>query len=251
MLCPRCTSLVDASAGFCPSCLNELPNEPVAPRSEPRLAPAPEPELAPAPVPATFEARFPGQQECGVHPGYPVAATCQRCGKFICVRCAPELSTAEQASCADCTDRAAQGGGLPLGGWLILVAISVALGPIGMLVRCGRIASAIFDSYQARHALSVMQAEMLGLYALMFALAIYGVVVAIAFFGLRRSTPRLVIINLALYVAFCLLRAGLEHGFSKELVMANVTAVMRSAIGAAIWIPYFSVSKRVKATFVR
>ena len=39
---------------------------------------------------------------CPTHPSKPLAGTCSRCAKPICIDCAPELATHPEEACADC-----------------------------------------------------------------------------------------------------------------------------------------------------
>ena len=85
-------------------------------------------------------------------------------------------------------------------------------------------------------------------------LIVLGALVALYFF-LRKSkyTPRIMIA----WFAFMLLFVGVDF-FAGDLIPAVAEAddpeaakeLARSVGGAAIWIPYFMTSKRVKATFV-
>lgn len=95
-----------------------------------------------------------------------------------------------------------------------------------------------------------------------FASLLFGVVV-IAFaiyvlvllFQKRRAVPKLMIGFYCLVLAVTLFESGVTLSFAQfqetgEDQMQAAKDIIRSVIGAAIWIPYFLVSKRVKATFV-
>jgi len=132
-----------------------------------------------------------------------------------------------------------------IGGWLILPAFGLIVGGIlslvGIVVSLD-VASELPGRYQGIFALN-----------LLFDVGLSGFLVyaAIRFFGKRRNAPATMI---ALMVAgvlvnglLLLINIGADAG---PFAVESGTAMVRGAIGAAIWIPYFLVSKRVKRTFV-
>jgi hypothetical protein len=241
MTCPACRTLIDEGLEFCPACLGALDPKAVA-----------APPLAPPQVePVSFAERFPAEQPCAEHPAFPIAGTCPRCGRFVCIRCAPDLATKATADCADCAGFSTRSRPAPhgIGGWLILVAIAVVLGPVGMGLRAGIVFLELARDHARAGHLLVIQWEVAAVYAFGAAIAVYQLGVAVAFFARKRFAPRLIIAAMALYVVFCLVRLLVETG-ADSLVAQNSDALMRSLVPAAIWIPYLLVSKRVKATFV-
>ena len=244
MICPSCRTLIDEGAEFCSSCLGPLGAGELAAAAV--ASPSPPPQVEPAP----FAERFPAQQPCAEHPEFPIAGTCARCGRFVCIRCAPELATQDLASCAACSSRAdsaPQG----IGGWLLVVSLGVVLGPVGMGLSCFGIFGQLHRSYARVGHLVPLQWAIGAVYVFGVLLALYQVGVAIAFFGRKRVAPRLLIGSLAGYVVFCLVRLLVEADMADSLVSRNVELLIRSLAPAAIWIPYLLVSKRVKATFVK
>ncbi|MFL5318107.1 MAG: hypothetical protein ACJ790_00525 [Myxococcaceae bacterium] len=94
-LCPSCQKPLGNAREFCPSCLAEV-------RLGPSTGPAPEPPPAPseaAPVAAPVAAVA---RPCPKHPDRPTIGTCERCGNFICVVCAPEFAWAPDRPCLSC-----------------------------------------------------------------------------------------------------------------------------------------------------
>ena len=133
-----------------------------------------------------------------------------------------------------------------IGGWLVVPAIGLVLSPIIMgvsLVMSAGLASDVArQGYGGFHALEMLCD---------FGLLLFIIYAAIHFFGKRRNAPSIMI---ALYVVQLVSQGVLlmiELGADAEpFAIESGKALVRSAIGAAIWIPYFRVSKRVKATFV-
>ena len=247
MNCPRCHAFVDPASGYCPQCLGEIEPEHEPVRAAAAEGARPPDAVAPPPVePASFAERFPGQQACGTHPEFPIAGTCTRCGKFLCVRCAPALAEASGVRCTECEGREEKNleG---IGGWLILVAIGLVGNPIAMVVRAG----SVFMVLARSESWTGTQLATGGVYVLGVFLALYQAFVAVQFFRKKRSLPLLITICYAVYPAFCLIRVIAESGTNDTLEGANVRTLVQAAVGALIWIPYFHQSKRVKATFVR
>ena len=142
--------------------------------------------------------------------------------------------------------------GTPIGGWLILVGIGLSITPLRL----------IFDFVTNDYLLSgqgwlsywyngdygyflILLAE--HLYNVVFLL--YSALVLVLFFQRRSSVPKLVII---FYGVSCLVTVGdsilaYQLDPSAEVDSKEVT---RAIIAAAIWIPYFIKSQRVKKTFV-
>jgi hypothetical protein len=153
-----------------------------------------------------------------------------------------EMSEQEKAVQAEAVDRSLEG----IGGWLILPAIGMVLGPVvgvvGLVYALGlysRVAQAGYGG--------VFTVELL-VGAALLAFAIYA---AVLFFRKQRKAPRMIIILLAAGLGADLFLLVVELAASAQVFATEtVKQLVRDMIGAAIWIPYFRVSKRVKATFV-
>jgi len=133
-----------------------------------------------------------------------------------------------------------------ISGWLILPAIWFVLGSIiGVVALVANI--------------GIYSAGFGGIYAfeliVLSGLIGFQIYAAILFFKKKRNAPRIIItLYIVNIVASCVLLifklgAGTEM-FAVETGKQFVRDVIGPTIGAAIWIPYFRVSKRVKATFV-
>lgn len=148
-----------------------------------------------------------------------------------------------------------------IGGWLILPAIGLCLSPIIILYQ--QIELGYFNQ-NTWVALGMNYPEkQLGIWMVYGAEIIYNVLFLIfnflvltVFFQRRTSAPRLVIIFYALNLAIPLIDNYVLEILIPDFLSAQDQQVLmketvRSFIAAAIWIPYFSRSERVKSTFYR
>ena len=149
-----------------------------------------------------------------------------------------------------------------IGGWLILVAFALIRAPIAVIVTLVRsvfpllrhdtwirLTNQDFESYHPLWAPLIVSELVVNLVFLALSL-----IVLILFFRHKRSFPKFVI---ALYLAnlvweICLTLV-MRHipATSGEPATSSLVGVIGLALACAIWIPYFCVSKRVRATFVR
>lgn len=198
---------------------------------------------------APFPERFPGQQPCPSHPELPIAGSCERCGRFVCIVCAPELATRDSGRCVACGPREPEP--LEIRGWLLLLAVDVLLSPLG---GWGAL-SDLVDSL-GRWSLTTPAAVALQLGAL--AIAAYQVAVAVFFFKRKRIAVRMLVGSYALMVAYCVVQFLVERSPTPGLLPTvdwvredNITWLVNRCLDAAISVPYLLFSRRVKATFVR
>lgn len=146
-----------------------------------------------------------------------------------------------------------------IGGWLVLPAIGLILTPIilvGQLVSDGLFnqntwaALYTFESKNSIWFLVIVVIE--NLYNILF--IVFTTLLIILFFKRRTSLPRLISIYYALAVVVPLIDILIvQSSFSEILSNTDVLAaygdIFKSFIAAAIWIPYFNISERVKDTF--
>jgi hypothetical protein len=133
-----------------------------------------------------------------------------------------------------------------IGGWLTLPAIGFVLGPIVRVVMFV-IALGLYSD--------VSSAGYGGIYALELlvelGLLVFLIYAATRFFGKKRNAPSTIIALLITSLVSSGLLLVIELGAgAEEFAIENGKQLARSVIGAVIWIPYFRVSKRVKATFI-
>ncbi|MCE2997977.1 MAG: DUF3857 domain-containing protein [Cyclobacteriaceae bacterium] len=142
--------------------------------------------------------------------------------------------------------------GIPIGGWLILPSIGLCITPLRItydLVSDENLLS-------GNGWLSWFQSKEYGYALFIFAEHIYNVVflvisilTVILFFQRRTSLPKIIII---IYIVSALLTiadniAAYDIDPNTKLGYRDIS---QSIVGAAIWIPYFMMSQRVKRTFV-
>jgi hypothetical protein len=134
-------------------------------------------------------------------------------------------------------------GPVGIGGLLILPAIGLLFGPC--MTAFGIFMG--FDAIDRRgvdfHLVNVLADDIV----LTFCFLLFQVYVAVAFFRRKRAAPKLMV---ALYLV------NIAVNVTSQLMVTSVTeedldiaVVARPMLLAALWIPYFLMSRRVKATF--
>lgn len=133
-----------------------------------------------------------------------------------------------------------------IGGWLILPAIGLILGPVmaaGSIISSLTLFSDVADTGHG----DLFTLEIL----VQLGLLIFLIYTAVRFFGRRRNAPSVIIALLIVTVAVSAILLVVELAVGAEsFAVESGKALLRGIVGAAIWIPFFKVSKRVKATFV-
>jgi len=154
-----------------------------------------------------------------------------------------------------------------LGGWLVLPIIGLFLSPMQALVRvvndvAPALRSDVWETLttpgtQAYHPL---WAPILLFDAVSLAVMIVAPIFLLYFLFRRRAIlPRLMIYFLLFVLGSVLIDWGVLHLFiapaltqiDAEVWNDSLPDLARGILGAAIWLPYFLLSKRVKNTFVR
>lgn len=143
--------------------------------------------------------------------------------------------------------------GTPIGGWLILIGLGVALSPIRILIDLIRDTSLIDGSGW----MTWLAAKQYGLFTFALFTHIYNifnllftVLIAVLFFQRRSSFPRLMSIELAMTLIITAIDILLTRAVTDNPDGISSREVFRALGSAAIWIPYLNISTRVKETFV-
>ena len=137
-------------------------------------------------------------------------------------------------------------GPVGIGGWLILPAITLILGVIISVIGLGM----SFEAYP-----HVVRAGYGGYFALNImidiGLFVYLLIATVLFFRKKASAPAaiigLMITQIITSTVLLVIALGAE---ASDFAIEDGKALFRSIVGSAIWIPYFRISQRVKATFV-
>ena len=133
-----------------------------------------------------------------------------------------------------------------IGGWLTLTAIGFVLGPIisvvGLIAAFGMFAKVAEAGFRGIYTLEIVTL------IVMLAFMVYA---ATRFFGKKRNAPAVIITFLLVSLGTSVILLLIELTAGAEVFAVETgKQLFRDAIAAAIWIPYFRVSKRVKATFL-
>jgi len=145
-----------------------------------------------------------------------------------------------------------------LGGWLILPALGLVLTPIRLLFEM-RDYIYVFSLKSWNQVLATdgispwFQEIAITELILNSAMILFGLVLVVEFFQKRHTLPKLYIAVTAFSVAYLLIDmylAGVIKEGENLYTDNDRVEVMRAMFGALIWIWYFSVSRRVRSTFV-
>ena len=152
--------------------------------------------------------------------------------------------------------------GKPIGSWLVLIAIGLILTPIIILYTLLSEA-AFFDAYTwsilwHTEGIQGKPYVILIVFELVFNIArmMFCIILIILFFERRTTVPRLVIIFFVGTLLFVVVDAIAAYTINAEAYTdeddyQTFKDIFGSVIRAAIWIPYFLISDRVKNTFVK
>lgn len=142
-----------------------------------------------------------------------------------------------------------------ISGWLILPAIGLVLSPFVILATIVTVNipflfssryQTFFESHPAFEAVGVFELAT----NVIFVSSVF--LLNFLFFTRRKQLPACMIGYLVLQLCVMTIDLVVVQALSPNANLASgYTGMARSFVAAAIWIPYFLVSRRVKATFVR
>ena len=146
-------------------------------------------------------------------------------------------------------------GGQPIGGWLILVGLGLLLSPFRMIFDLFDLPE-VYDSQTWANLLALKRYGLFGFTLLTHVYNVllfsYIILIIVLFIKRRSSLPRLIMIfygaNCFMTVTDSLVGAVLDPTMVDQ--PGYYRNVFSTIIAAAIWIPYFNTSSRVKETFV-
>lgn len=134
-----------------------------------------------------------------------------------------------------------------IGGWLILPAFGLVLGAaLGVVMLVYGLS--LYSDVAAAGYGGVYGLELL----VQFGMLVFMAYAAVRFFGKKRNAPSVIIIFLITTIVSAGVLLAVELGAGVEaLAIESGKQLVRSGIAAAVWIPYFKKSRRVKATFIQ
>lgn len=136
-----------------------------------------------------------------------------------------------------------------ISGWLAFPAFGSAAAPFVLGLQLFEMLPAIGRMAEVPVGIAAFVSLEIAVNAVLVVLSIYS---AYCFFSRRRNAPKVFITLLLASLAFQVLDAVIAKlAFDTLPDAESVKGLLRIAIGCAVWVPYFLVSKRVKATFTR
>ncbi len=143
--------------------------------------------------------------------------------------------------------------GLPIGGWLILPAIGLCISPFRIVYDLFNMPQ-VYDSQMWANLLALKR---YGLFGFVFVEHVYNMVlvpftilIVVLFFKRRSSLPRIISIYFAVRCVVAVADV-VAVGHVDTADASFYRNMVQGIVAAAVWIPYFNVSTRVKETFVK
>ena len=133
--------------------------------------------------------------------------------------------------------------GLPIGGWLILLAIGISISPLRLLVDLFKNPEIINGTGW----MSFLALKNYLLFVFVFVSHIFNIVklpflalLIVLFFERRTSFPRLMAIMLAIQLVMVAIDTIAGRALASDPSSISMNDMIQSIVGAAIWIPYLN-----------
>lgn len=142
--------------------------------------------------------------------------------------------------------------GQPIGGWLVLVAIGATITPFLLLRNFYQDPTTLNGEgwlimFYAKNYLAFLYFFVIQIYNI--CILLFVILVIVLFYQRRSSVPKLISIVYGLTLVVAIMDSVVLSQIDPT-AKADVPNIIRSVVAAAIWIPYFHMSNRVKKTFV-
>jgi hypothetical protein len=142
-----------------------------------------------------------------------------------------------------------------IGGWLLLIGVNLVVGPFYRLhhIITSNIPSIFAEEYQTYLSNHHASAALI-LFELIQSTSIFALLIVLnfLFFTRKKAFPAFMIFSLATMMASELFDHIASHLLHPARSIWNgPRGLISSLVACCIWIPYFVVSRRVKATFIR
>ncbi|PHM45293.1 hypothetical protein Xmau_00943 [Xenorhabdus mauleonii] len=163
--------------------------------------------------------------------------------KWFCTKCGKKEIPQDTEYCEECAEDSFK----KIGGWLYLPAIGLIFSVIFIIFQ---IVVAVHTIPRVSYYSTLQNTVIFTLVAniILLLLTIY---TAIQFFNKLKKAPRLYILLRLLNIVFQIITVYLiVDGLGESMTYSLMAPVLQQGITAAIWIPYFMVSVRVRKTFV-
>lgn len=142
-----------------------------------------------------------------------------------------------------------------IGGWLILIALSLIVSPFVLLAGVLREGSLLTNPRLTGYLQAHTGLHLIVLFEIATNIIFLFLLLALnfLFFTKKRAFPTYMMLYLGLHFVVVLADIGLAHIVmpAAHLSAQAYRSILGSMAGVAVWIPYFLVSQRVKQTFVR
>lgn len=140
-----------------------------------------------------------------------------------------------------------------IGGWLILLAIGLVFLPLRIISEIANV-NKVLENRELLSAFPKLETYLHNSTIVNYLLLAFSIYILYVFFKKQALFPKLFIGYLVLGIVTTVVDASIASSiFGKEIDISVdiLKEIFTSILGAAIWIPYMLMSKRVKGTFIQ